>query len=75
LNHQRTAQQRQIAQYNLLQELLKPFRNAQETIQPNLVTRDGELEKELESLKMLMVRANEKIEGSSRNGLGRASQE
>ena len=35
------------------------------------MTRGGELEKELEKLKILMVRAGEKIEGLSRNEEGR----
>jgi hypothetical protein len=49
---------------------LEPFRNAQDNVQPNLATRDGELQKELEKLKILMARAGEKIEGLSRNDLG-----
>jgi hypothetical protein len=54
---------------------LEPFKNAQDTIQPNLVTRDGELQKDLEKLKILMARAGEKIEGLSRNDLGYTTQE
>lgn len=62
-------------QYKLLQELLEPFRNAQDNVQPNLAIRDGELQKELEKLKMLMARAGEKIKALSRNGLGITTQE
>ena len=32
-------------------------------IQPNLVTKDGELQKELEKMKVLMARVREKIGG------------
>lgn len=70
MSRQRLSQQRKVAQYKLLQELLEPFRNAQDNVQPNLATRDGELQKELEKLKILMARAGEKIEGLSRNDLG-----
>ena len=75
LSQQRVGQKRKVALYKLLQELLEPFKNAQDTIQPNLATRGGELEKELERLKILMVRAGEKIERLSRNGSGLTGQD
>ena len=39
-----------------MQALLEPFTNAQENVQPNLVTRDGELGKELERMRILLAR-------------------
>lgn len=41
--------------------LLKPFTNAQENIQPNLVTRDGELGKELERMRILLARVTGRV--------------
>lgn len=63
----RQEQARKSAQYKLLRELLQPFENAQESVQPNLVTKDGELFKELEKLKLLMARAGGLIEGLPRS--------
>lgn len=63
LNEQRQAQQKKLAQYKHLQSLLEPFRNPQENIQPNLVTKDGELSKELDRMKLLMARMGEKVKG------------
>lgn len=63
LNEQRQAQQKKLAQYKHLQSLLDPFRNPQENIQPNLVTKDGELSKELDRMKLLMARVGEKVKG------------
>jgi Kinetochore complex Fta4 of Sim4 subunit, or CENP-50 len=49
-------QRRKIVQFQRLQQLLKPFENPQESIQPNIITRDGELGKELDRMRMLMAR-------------------
>jgi hypothetical protein len=45
-----------------LQTLLEPFANAQENIQPNLVTRDGELGRELERMRILLARVTGRVE-------------
>jgi hypothetical protein len=50
------AQRQKIAQFKRFQQLLKPFENPQESIQPNIVTRDGELGKELDRMRILMAR-------------------
>lgn len=44
-----------------LRQLLEPFQDPQENIQPNLVTKDGELSKELERMKVLLARVGEKM--------------
>jgi len=49
-----------------LRHYLKPFKDAQENIQPNLVTKDGELSKELERMKVLLARVGEKMAVSKR---------
>lgn len=49
-----------------LRDYLKPFKDAQENIQPNLVTKDGELSKELERMKVLLARVGEKMAVSKR---------
>lgn len=45
-----------------LQHCLLPFKQPLENIQPNLVTKDGELAQELERMKVLMARVGGKIE-------------
>ena len=63
LNEQRQTQQKKLAQYKHLRSLLDPFRNPQENIQPNLVTKDGDLSRELARMKFLMARVGEKVKG------------
>ena len=63
LVEKREAQNQKLAQHKQLQQLLEPFKDPQVNIQPNLVTKDGELQKELEKMKMLMARVSEKIDG------------
>jgi len=61
LSKRRDQQQTQLAQYQQLQALLRPFENAQDNIQPNLVTRDGELSKELDRMRILLARVTGRI--------------
>lgn len=56
LDSARREQQDRLARYRQLATLLEPFENAQDTIQPNLVTRDGELGKELHRMRVLLAR-------------------
>jgi hypothetical protein len=56
LDRQRQAQQKRLAQYRQLEALLEPLKNPQENIQPNLITRDGELIQEIDKMRMLMAR-------------------
>ncbi|MCJ1399639.1 hypothetical protein MMC11_002841 [Xylographa trunciseda] len=72
LSGARAAQRAKLAQMQQLRELLRPFERAQETVQPNLVTRDGELAREVERMKVLMARVGDKIGGlERRHGLER----
>ncbi|KAK2781302.1 hypothetical protein FQN53_000646 [Emmonsiellopsis sp. PD_33] len=64
LSAQRAHHQARLAQYKQLQELLQPFRDPQTTIQPNLVTRDGQLGQELDRMRMLVA----KVTGRVRSG-------
>jgi hypothetical protein len=50
------------AQYEHLQKLLRPLKNPITNVQPNLVTRDGELAKELGRMRVLMARVSSKME-------------
>ncbi|RYP44148.1 hypothetical protein DL768_009357 [Monosporascus sp. mg162] len=44
-----------------MQALLAPFADATQQVQPNLVTRNGEVEKELERMRVLLVRVTGRI--------------
>ncbi|KAL2824911.1 kinetochore complex Fta4 of Sim4 subunit, or CENP-50-domain-containing protein [Aspergillus cavernicola] len=61
LDNLRQQRQRRLDQLRQLQRLLEPFREPQENVQPNLVTRDGELARELEKMRMLVARASGRI--------------
>ncbi|KAJ5904267.1 hypothetical protein N7504_006650 [Penicillium tannophilum] len=61
LDQQRQQKQRRIDQLQHLSRLLEPFKEPQVAIQPNLVTRDGELAQELEKMRMLMARVSGRI--------------
>ena len=52
-----------------MQTLLEPFTNAQENVQPNLVTRDGELGKELERMRILLARVTGRVSEMKDQGL------
>ena len=77
LTERRAAAQEKLVQMKQLQQLLEPFKDAQENIQPNLVTKDGELSKELERMKVLLARLGEKMAAvKRREGVsGRALEE
>jgi len=62
LDARRTEVRERIARYRALKEMLAPFENAKENIQPNLITRDGEMERELERMRMLVARVAGRIE-------------
>jgi hypothetical protein len=64
LDTQRQQRQRCLDQLRRLQKLLEPFTEPQNNIQPNLVTRDGELVQELEKMRMLVARVGGRIEQS-----------
>ncbi|RAL11098.1 kinetochore subunit FTA4 family protein [Aspergillus homomorphus CBS 101889] len=62
LDSLRKQRQRRLNQLRQLQRLLEPFQSPQDNIQPNLVTRDGELVQELEKMRMLVARVGGRIE-------------
>ncbi|PYI32350.1 putative kinetochore protein fta4 [Aspergillus indologenus CBS 114.80] len=62
LDSRRKQRQRRLNQLRQLQRLLEPFQNPQANIQPNLVTRDGELVQELDKMRMLVARVGGRIE-------------
>ena len=53
-----------MAQYKQLEALLEPFKNPQENIQPNLLTRDGELVREIDKMRMLVARVAGRVNSS-----------
>ncbi|KAL9114417.1 MAG: hypothetical protein Q9227_001498 [Pyrenula ochraceoflavens] len=61
LSRARDAQQHRLAQYKHLQKILQPLQNPQESIQPNLASKDGELARELERLRVLAARVGGRI--------------
>ena len=69
LAEQRGQQQQRLERYKQLQTLLEPFTNAQENVQPNLVTRDGELGKELERMRILLARVTGRVSEMRDQGL------
>ncbi|KAI9812899.1 MAG: hypothetical protein M1827_004417 [Pycnora praestabilis] len=69
LSAQRQAQQQKMAQYKHLQRLLEPLKDPQKNVQPNLVTRDGELGPELDRMRMLMARVAGKVEALNESGM------
>jgi len=68
LNAQRQTQKHKLAQYRQLQRLLEPFKHPQADIQPNLVTKDGELGKELDKMRILIARVSNGMQGLKEGG-------
>jgi hypothetical protein len=67
LDERRKALREKVAGYKRLKEMLELFERATETVQPNLVTRDGELEKELEKMRLLVARVRGRVEALPEN--------
>lgn len=53
-------------QLRKLQQLLEPFTEPQKNVQPNLVTRDGELTEELDRMRKLVARVGARINQGKR---------
>ena len=47
--------------------MLEPFRDPQVNVQPNLVTKDGELKTELDRMRVLIARVASGLQGLERN--------
>jgi len=63
LQARRAALQQKLASYRHLQNMMEPFKDAQSSIQPNLVTRDGPLADELTKSKALGIRVAGRLAG------------
>ncbi|OAP58313.1 hypothetical protein AYL99_07403 [Fonsecaea erecta] len=61
LSRQRDALKAKLAQYRHLQKLTEPLREPHENIQPNLVTRDGELSQQLDRTRVLLARVTARV--------------
>lgn len=60
-DQERQRQQQRLEQLRHLKRHLEPFKDPQKVIQPNLITRDGELAQELERTRMLAARVGGRI--------------
>lgn len=60
-DRRRQQKQQYLEQLRHLQRLTEPFKNPQNDVQPNLITRDGELIQELEKMRMLVARVGGRI--------------
>jgi len=63
LNEERKAAKERLDQYKVAMKLLEPFQEADVNVQENIVTKNGEIEKELERMRMLMLRVERGISG------------
>jgi hypothetical protein len=63
LNDRRKAARDRFEQYKMASKLLEPFRGEDAELQHNLVTKNGEVEKELERMRMLMLRVERGMMG------------
>lgn len=61
LDTKRQQRQRRLDQLQHLRRLLEPFEDPQKDIQPNLITKDGELIQELERMRMLVARVGGRV--------------
>ncbi|CAI7674033.1 unnamed protein product [Penicillium manginii] len=68
LDEKRQKRQRRRDQLQHLRRLLEPFEEPPRDIQPNLVSRDGELVQELEKMRMLMARVGGRIAQQKNRG-------
>lgn len=58
MSQKRDELKRRVAQYQQLQKALDPLQDPVANIQPNLVSRDGELSQELDRMRVLMARVS-----------------
>ncbi|KAK2865171.1 hypothetical protein FQN49_003844 [Arthroderma sp. PD_2] len=61
LDADRKRREDRLLQYKRLMRLLEPFEDPQNTIQPNLATRDGQLGAELDRMRMLLAKVASKV--------------
>ncbi|KAI9742213.1 MAG: hypothetical protein M1818_004113 [Claussenomyces sp. TS43310] len=63
LHEQRRRLREKVQRYRALKQALMPFENPAENVQENLCVKNGELETELERMRMLIARVQGRIEG------------
>ena len=68
LNERRKVARERVEQYRAVKKLLEPFEGEDAGVQENLVTRNGEVESELERMRMLMLRVERGIVGLDERG-------
>ncbi|EXJ89273.1 hypothetical protein A1O3_02339 [Capronia epimyces CBS 606.96] len=61
LSRKRDELKEKVARYRYLQTLLEPLDDAQKNVQPNLITRDGELSRELDRMRILLARVTGRV--------------
>jgi hypothetical protein len=69
LDNQRQQRQRRLEQLQHLRRLLEPFEDPQKDVQPNLITKDGELVQELDKMRMLVARVGGRIAQQKRSNV------
>ena len=68
LNERRRQAKERVERCQALRNLLDPFADPEENVQANLITKGGEVERELERMKMLLLRVERGVGGLG--GLG-----
>jgi hypothetical protein len=68
LNEKRKAARERLGQYKAAKKLLEPFEGEDAGLQENIVTKNGEVEKELERMRMLMLRVERGVMGLEEKG-------
>lgn len=66
LNKKRKIARERVEQYRAAKKLLEPFEGEDAGLQSNLVTKNGEVERELERMRMLMLRVERGVMGLER---------
>ena len=74
LNEKRKAARERVEMYRAARELLDPFEGEEAGLQENLVTKNGELERELERMRMLMLRVERGVTGLEEKGGDRSDE-
>ncbi|CAG8949278.1 hypothetical protein HYFRA_00004903 [Hymenoscyphus fraxineus] len=63
LDERRRAAREKVERYKAMKELLGPFEEAGETVQGNIVVKNGEVERELERMRLLLLRVERGVGG------------
>ena len=68
LNERRKAARDRLEQYKTAEKLLDPFHGEDAELQGNILTKNGQVEKELERMRMLMLRVERGMTGLGGEG-------